>query len=216
MALTDTDIGNMALAHIGYSSSQISDLDEDSPEAVEIKFWFSIKRDELLEMWPWEVAKKWAALALVSDDIEHPDYQYSYRMPPDCVFGQELYQVDGVGTIISEGKLPYTTAEDDQGKLVMCNYEQVGLKYTGRRTNTAYWSMAFCNALAWFIAIDITLPLAKDVSYQSNAEQHFENANKQAQANSVNEVTDEPPAQSSAISSRQGYSGYDRRDIWYE
>ena len=216
MANTDTDIGNMALAHIGYSSSQIDDLDEDSPEAVEIKFWFPRKLGELLEMWPWEVAQKWETLTLVEEN-PNEDYLFSYRYPPDCVFAGALYVANTVGTIISEGELPYVTAEDAQGKLILTNQAQAGLKYTGRRNSTAYWSEAFCSALAWFIAADIALPLSKDVTYQTNAAQQFNEANKQAQVNSINETTDEPPAQSSGMKARNGQVGlYNARDVWYE
>ena len=215
MALTDTDIGNMALARIGYSSEQISSLAEDSAEAQEVAFWYEKKRDELLEMCPWEIMKKWDELVLVEEN-PNLDYAYSYRYPTDCVFGRDIL----IGSVDSriygpQNPVPYTTGMDDQGLLIYTDQEDACLKYTARRTNTAYWPMAFGSALAWFLAIELVIPLSRDVSIKVNAKAEFEDALKQAQANSYNEETDDPEIDATGIANRSGASSHPYDSYWW-
>lgn len=213
MSITDTDIGNMALAGIGFSAQAIADLEEDSVEAVEVKFWYDKKRDELMEMLPWETLNKWLVLNLVEEiNNEKPnlDWKFSYRYPPDCVRGMKIL-IGGQDSRLqeSDSQVPYTLGQDEQGVLIYTDQLDACMKYTARRTTTAFWTNAFGRALAWFISMEIAIPLGRDIAFQVNAKAEFSDALAQAASNSFNEITDDRESEASGIVNRSGASSFE-------
>jgi hypothetical protein len=207
MASTDTDICNMALQFIGFAANFITSLDEDSEEARTCKFWYERRRDLLLEAWPFEMAKKYADLNEVAED-PNPDWKFSYRMPSDCIFAMRVLK-GGSNTRYPENAdpVPYTTAQDAQGWLILTDQSPACLKYTGRLENTAYWRETFYNALGWSIASVIALPLGRDVAFQNNAVQQLSDAIATAESVSANEPTDDEEMEATGIRDRNGITG---------
>ena len=207
MASTDTDICNMALMYIGEGVNLISSLDEDSTEAKTCKFWFDRRRDLLMEVWPWEVAKEYATLTLVAND-PNPDWRYSYRYPTDCLFAERVLKGgDNTRYPESDPRVPFTTGQDDQGWLIFTDQTPACLKYVRRLTNTAYWKESFIDALAWSMAGVLALPLGRAVAFMTNADAKYQAALADAESVSANEPTDDPEEPSNAIRDRQGVPG---------
>src|SRR5512146_1689119 len=97
MTLTDIQICNMALGHIGVTKF-IAALTDRSNEANVCNLYYEQARDFVLEDLPWPFATRYISLGLVTDftalTIPH-DWSYAYRYPSDCVFARRLVTTIG-------------------------------------------------------------------------------------------------------------------------
>lgn len=123
---TDLSIVNRALQEIGTRTTVTqSELDNNSSnEAIQANISLSSTRDELLRLAPWNCAKNFAAMALVSavpgtpentsaatttwqKGQPYPPWAYEYQFPVDCL--RPLYIVPQFTTGFASG-VPITTA----------------------------------------------------------------------------------------------------------
>ena len=120
---SEVDIANRALSAIG-TRSEIVDFNEDSNEARQIKLHFHSVRDQLIRMAPWNFARNFTNLALITaapgtpenptaganvweKGIPPPPWSYEYAYPADCL--RALYIVPQFTTGFTSG-VPITTA----------------------------------------------------------------------------------------------------------
>ena len=165
MAVSDVLICNQALSRIG-NGQVIASIAEASTEAAACSLHLDTCRERLLAESPWPFATSYATLALVSED-PNEDWGYAYRVPVDCITVRRVFPafdsagVGGDGRAMV-GRTVFTIGHDTAGRLLLCDLEGAGLEYTARVTNPSFYPPSFVSALAWLLASEIAMPLARD------------------------------------------------------
>ncbi len=131
-------VANSALLKLG--ASPISDIDEDSDNGRRIRACFDRLNDEVTGAYPWKHALKRTSLYALA---EAPAFEFTKQMdlPSDCLHVLEVYP-DGTDFTIEDHKL-------------LCDQEEIQVKYIRRNTPSSNWENAFCEALAWRIAMEL-------------------------------------------------------------
>ena len=98
-------------------------------------------RDKLLQLYPWEFARRNATL---SSDYAITGWENGYKLPDDCLT---------VLTVLVDGEpVDYETS---RGSLIYCNGAGAILRYTGRVESESLWSPAFVDAFCYELAEEI-------------------------------------------------------------
>lgn len=201
MPLTDVQICNMALGHVGHSKF-IAALTERSNEVSVLNQYYTNSRDFLLESYPWPFAKKTAVLGLVTDNTTVAtlhEWTYIYRYPSDCLYARYLLTANGR----AETNPPqFEIQSDDVGRLIGTHQEDAVLVYTRRVTDPSIFTYSFGEALSWFLAAEIANSLGKDKKVAQMCLQMFEAMKPWAEARSGNEQQAEPEQDSEFIRAR--------------
>ena len=198
MASTAVDICNLALGRV--RAERIGALTELSVEAVECNRLYEDRRDTLLALYPWRFASTTRALSLKSDEPDEWLYMFDY--PNDCLrFHYILPPESGKNIVTSTGiatpridfePIPFEVATGDDGKRILTDFQDAYGKYTKKVTDVSLFDPLFTEALAWFMAIDLAIPLGGDSGkrYEDKAEKKFEKAIDQASSHTENEAED--------------------------
>lgn len=192
MALTDIDICNMALVHLGQTKF-IAALTERSPAASLCNQLYPQARNFALEDFPWGFANKYAVLGLVEED-PNDDWDYSYRYPSDCVAVRRI--VTALGR--SDPKPPpFEIGGDDAGRLIYTDEADATIRYTRLVEDANLYPAVFGEAVSWWLAGLMAPGLAKDQKHAQAAFQMYGIIKGQAQAQQLNEQqqTDEPDSE---------------------
>lgn len=112
------DICNIALSELGNKASVVSISPPDGTvEADLCARFFSLARDEVLEMGDWSFARRRASLALLATNASTV-WAYAYAKPADClvtrriVTGIDEYKEDDSADFEVEGDVIYTDRAD--------------------------------------------------------------------------------------------------------
>jgi hypothetical protein len=164
MAVSDVLICNQALSRIG-NGYRIASLSEASAEAIACGLHLDTCRERLLAESPWHFATAYATLGLVEEN-PNEDWTYAYRLPVDCITARRVFTAaDATGTGGDGRKMadqtPFAIGHDSAGRLVMTDLVSAALEYTARITNPAFYPPVFVSALAWLLASEIAMPLAR-------------------------------------------------------
>ena len=211
---SDTDICNLALAHLG-DTATVSSIDppEGSAQASHCARFYPIARDALLEMHAWGFATKRASLALL--DVTPPStWQYTYAAPADIlnfleVLAPEARDDYSVGLPMANTgayAAPITNlgvytpqafaVENIDGTDVLyCNVENAVLRYTGVVTDTTRFSPLFVRCLAHYLASMLAGPLLKGEVGRKVAQEHLRLAmaiQQQAEGSDANQRNIKP------------------------
>jgi hypothetical protein len=168
-----TAVLNIALARIGVSQ-QIVDLETDTTEAaIQARLHVTQDIETVLRDGDWPFATRYAALTLVGGTATaavNDDWQFSYRLPDDCVKARRLVSTDAA-TQRRYNEFPpaFKIGSDDTGPLLYTNLdeddqddEEVRLEYTVRvACPCSQGDALFRSALAWKFAHSLAAPLAK-------------------------------------------------------
>lgn len=198
MALTDVQICNMALGHLGQTKF-IATLQDRSLAADLCALYYEPARDFVLEDFPWPFATKYATLGLVEED-PNSDWSYSYRYPDDCVFARRL--VTELGRV-DPNPPPFKAGADEDGRLIYTNEEDAILEYTKLVTDTNLFPAVFAMAMSWYLASLIAPGLAKDKKQAMNCLQIYSVVKGTAEARQLNEQQQAVEPESEAIRARE-------------
>jgi hypothetical protein len=192
MALTDIQICNMALAHLGQTKF-IASLTERSVAAELCNQFYEQARNFALEDFPWPFATKYGTLGLVEED-PNDDWTYSYRYPSDCMAVRRI--VTGLGRANPKPP-PFEIGADDNGRLIYTDQEDAVIRYTRLVEDAALYPAVFGEAVSWWLAGLLAPGLAKDRKQAQTAFQMYEIIKGQAYAQQLNEQqqTDEPESE---------------------
>lgn len=148
-ALSETDICNMAMGHLGISVTINSITPPDQTAQAQIaSFWYPKCRDQLLQSAPWNFCD--TNINLVQEPVPAPlgpqqgyaapGWQYSYQYPNDCLqplqvttlagqrFGPQFwlgYWWPSVGMTLTIPKIPYKVVESQAnpgGLCILCDF----------------------------------------------------------------------------------------------
>lgn len=198
MALTDIQICNMALGHLGHTKF-IASLTEPSLAADLCELYYEPARDFVLEDFPWPFATKYVTLGLVEED-PNDDWTYSYRYPDDCVYARRI--VNALGRT-NPNPPPFKVGADADGRLIYTDEEDAILEYTKLVTDTNLFPAVFAMAHSWYLASLIAPGLAKDKKQALNCLQIYSVVKGTAEARQLNEQQQSVEPESEAIRSRE-------------
>lgn len=201
MALSEVQICNMALSHVG-SRSKIESLTENSTEAWQCNQWYEYSRLQALEMYPWNFARMRAVLSLHAEDPPEGVWAFRYSYPNNCVVAREIENVIGP----DQDAHPYKVelASDGESKSILTNVEDATLIYTFDLTNPNFYSSFFVNLLSWILASNIGFSLTGKQAIVDRALGQVLNLQIMAPAMNANEEVKVPPRDADWIRERQG------------
>ncbi|HOK66358.1 MAG TPA: hypothetical protein PLV55_06055 [Anaerohalosphaeraceae bacterium] len=149
MALSETQICNMALKTIG--SSRINDLYTDtSSEAAACRDFYEAVRDACLRMYDWPFAR---ARAELSQDTNTPDFEwdYAFLLPQDYLSLRKNYTES---RFTERGK-----RFEIEGKRLLTNDSKVQLKYIRKVTDPNEFDPLFVELLVLKLAVRLLFAL---------------------------------------------------------
>jgi len=143
MAVSEVQICNNALIKVG--SDIISSLTENTKGAKLCNQLYSILRDELLRMHPWNFAVKRVQLAAESTA---PDFEftYQYQLPSDFLRLLDVYN--------------YSTRYRVEGDKVLSDDDTIQIIYIAQITDPQMFDSAFSEVLATRLASEIAYSLS--------------------------------------------------------
>lgn len=202
--MNKTTIVNIALGRIG-SSKQVANVDTDrSNEAVQARTFFEPAVRFTLRDFPWPFATAYADLALVSGsstEAANNDWQYSFRLPPDCIFARRI-AVEGVGRN-NPNPPPFRTGRDEQGSLLFTDEPEVNLEYTTYVDDPEAFDDVFASALSWKLGADLAPALSRIKDMAKTCMQMYQIDLTKAEARALNEGQDDVPQESEFVRARE-------------
>lgn len=180
------DVFNMALGHIGVSST-INDELERSPERVICSRYWDTCRDALLayKSMPWSFANALEKLAMLPGDP--PDgWGFRYRYPNDCINAIEIY-ADNVRATSNDRRSQFDVAYQADGRVILCDVREATLRYTKRITEVERWPAQFVEAMSFRLAAMIAMGIKNDAGIMGNMLQLSEQFTQIAMAADLNE-----------------------------
>jgi len=149
VAASETVIANLALAHLG-NKDAIGTLETDTSREAEVcRTFYDTARDELLRVFPWPFATKFAELTEVEEDPTD-EWAYSYRYPSDCVYVRRIFS--GERNDDKSSRIAYKIGADGSGRLIYCDQDDAELEYTFRNEDTTDYPDDFTMTLSYRLA----------------------------------------------------------------
>lgn len=159
MAVSNVDIVNMALAHLGDQANVTSISPSDgSAQADHAARIYGQTRDWLLERFAWKFALRREQLA-ERTDLSFGSWEHIYAEPNNCL---RLLAILPVNYTSDDQTVFFQTETDslDAG-LVLTNAEGATARFIARVTNPARFTPGFTEALSWFLAAGLAGPIIK-------------------------------------------------------
>lgn len=210
MALTKTQICNLALAHIGIDQG-IANIDTEQSKAARLcRQFYPHLLDEILGDYEWTFAT--AAVKLATPTGDPPiGWSYQYAVPADCLSPIKVTDYSGARswsrwsfdqTMINWPDVPFRLMRSASAgtRVIVTDLPEAYLVYTARIENTAEMSAAFISMLAWRLAVELAMPMAVEPNLRSDARQGLEAArqlatNKDARDQVYDPTPDSPSVQ---------------------
>lgn len=209
---TETDISNMALAHLKIAKRIGNLRSESSNEAIACRTFYDTARDEVLRDFDWPFATKIAPLALVTAQPT-PEWGYAYRYPVGCINFRKIQS--GCRVLTNDNLLPWRIAADDTGLLIFTDQPNAVGEWTYQVTNTQVWPPDFVMTYSLKLSTYIAPSLTGSDPYKlgDKAEDRYQKELIKASANARNERQMDPEADADAIRARNDGLPW-RSDQW--
>lgn len=145
MALSQTEIVNLALTRLG--QDRVISIDDDNESARVIRSLWDFTRDAVLASFPWKFAIKRTSLAALA---AAPAYGWArqFTVPEECL---RLVQV-GDDYVFYTG--PLEAFQLEGGVIMTDEAAPLRLRYVQRVTNVGLWPVLFGRVVAMQLAID--------------------------------------------------------------
>lgn len=187
-------IYNQALAWLG--GEQLSSVEspwKDSALGILCNNNYPLVLDMALSAHDWTFALKRQILARVEDKNPHPEFQYSYKLPSDCLRPRCL--------TVPGARWPHHYIIE--GVDLMANITPAELSYVGRVTDPSLFPPAFTTALSWGLAQVLATARINDPQRQQLCQQNYEFHLAEAIARDQNAINPKPVG-SSWLAARAG------------
>jgi hypothetical protein len=165
-------IFNTALRHVAVDRP-VASVAETSTNAITCAAFYDTTRDEVLREFNWPFARRYVALTLVGGTITVPvtmDFQYSYRMPADCLLPRRILTGIRQETADGDNRTPFSVGGDATGGLIYTDFQsqaanaflpaQPQLEYTAAVIDETQFASDFTQALAAKLAYYIAPSLS--------------------------------------------------------
>lgn len=147
---TNIAICNLALSYLG--KDVISSFDEPSTEGRVCRQFFNHALSTLLQREKWSFAQKRQPLAQVLNE-QNSRFAYAYEMPFDCL---KLHHLSGDSTEYVD------TSYIVEGRAIYADLSPAFAHYTFNLQDCALLTPLFEEALSWYLAAKIAIPLTRD------------------------------------------------------
>lgn len=209
--LTDADISNVALSHLGISVGVTSlNPPDQTPQAKACAFWLPKIRNWVLQSAPWNFAYTNFALASDASEVPNttfafPGWRYAYQYPNDCLQPVAVSTIYGIrygptfwsnfwfpwiGLTTTIPKIPFKVMQSTavQGQLAIATdiAAPAYLFYIQCVTNYQLWDPMALEALGAYLAHRIGGPLRSDPQKRMEALQLGEDLLNRALAQHLN------------------------------
>lgn len=215
MAVSQVQICNMALAHVG--ATPIEAMNERTKEASQCRLWYDVCRQQALGQYNWGFARKRRTLACHGDDP--PDsWGYRYQYPVDCLKARWIvnpYDSTGIGAPFIIGSdiamyfpnasdaIPFVVEWAPNGtKSILTNHECPELLYTFDQTEPGFFSHHFIDCLSWLMASRMAFTITGKMVLEDRAMKAYDYLIRNAAALDGNESVDKPPREAEWIRGR--------------
>ncbi len=150
MALSDTQICNMALARIG--AKRINNLAEESIPAIQCRIHYEPTRDAVLRSAWWVFASDRATLS--QDAEEDPPFEWDnqFILPTDYLRFKSVQEDDSYSDRIKR--------HDIEGDRYLTNFSTVNLRYIKRVEDETKFDPLFVDAFVLLLAKKLASPLS--------------------------------------------------------
>lgn len=197
-SFTNVSIGNMALSLIG-ARSTITDLNENSAEAQQIRLWYNFSLLETLQQFNWGFAKQRVSLVAYTDSpSDTTGYEYRYHDLTDSVVVRSIWNPNGT----EDDAIPFEMETFGGEKTLLTNMEDAIAIYTYYETDTSLYPAGFVEALSACIAYHIAFPLTGSREVQSTMFNAFNMLSRKGAGNDANEGQATKPRGSEAERAR--------------
>jgi hypothetical protein len=169
MALTETQICNMALSRLGIKQ-YIASRSAGGVEADACDLYYDTTRDKLLESFDWPFARKRVTLSeTLNTAPDEWDYEYTY--PSGCL--RPIMIPDGQVTSVKHDtvsqrgdKIPFEINNVSDVRVIHCDVEEAELIYIAQITDTTLFSEHFGHAFGWALAEELSwvLPVKQSLA----------------------------------------------------
>lgn len=157
-AITQVQICNLALGHIG--QKKIQALDENSRQAQAVDNIYISALEEALRSFNWPFAKTKRALVLISA-YTPLRFSYGYAYPSNCVIVRKVYNEGTIDENIGE-KFEEVFDPDGNRKVIETDCEYAYGEYTYNLTDTTLYDASFVTAFSHRLASDLAVALNGD------------------------------------------------------
>lgn len=215
MAVSQVQICNMALAHVG--ATPIEAMNERTKEASQCRLWYDNCRQQALGAYNWGFARKRRTLACHGDDP--PDsWAYRYQYPVDCIKARWItnpFESTGLGAPFVIGSdiatfwpnasdaIPFVVEWAPNGtKSILTNEQCPELIYTFDQTEPGFFSHHFVDSLSWLMASRMAFTITGKMILEERAMKMYDYLIRNAAALDGNEGVDKPPREAEWIRGR--------------
>ncbi len=188
MSLSDVEVANFALGHLGVANL-VTTMLQRSPEARACKRFYTRARDTVQSRYPWKNGLKLVALALLPDNDWATEFLYAYRLPADCKWFRRI----SLGTDNVSPPPPFRIVSDDDGEIVLTNVVDAVAEYSVLVEDPSKWTDEQVNATSYKLAALMARTFDEDnaSATRKDMEQQYEIELSRAHAKDLNQ--EEPP-----------------------
>lgn len=183
---TDAQVCNQALGYVGQRLT-IGSLLEDSTEAIACRVHYQTTKQAVLEARWWTWATKRLSLAQLTG-VTRLGYEYVHAAPSDLVSANGARYIETGGRPEAQaGQIPFLVELNDSGNafVIASDVETPKLVYT-RDVPVALWPAKAIDALAWALAVKLSLTLPVKPALAVSLEGKATKALLEAQAADMN------------------------------
>lgn len=199
MALSAIGIANLALSHLG-TSTTIESFIEKTTEAREATRWYDQCRQEVLEAHDWSFARKRQTLALHGDAA--PDqWSFRYQYPTGCLKMRRIWNPLGEDA----DHIPYELELqlDSEIPSILTDMEEAVGVFTLDQTRTTTFTPLFYTALSHLIASRMAMTLTGKSKIRDDNSIAFQRYINWAGSADANEEKKAPPREAEWIRERE-------------
>lgn len=194
---SSVDICNLALGRLGIDQN-LNSLDQNTRNARMCRKFYDPLRKSVLREHDWIFAEAIVSLALASDE-EHPDYEFAYGYPSNCLKAKRIINVNGKAVLDYEVSLSASGTK----KILYTNVESAQLAYTVDITDANVFDDNFIDALAWRITAELAVPIKGSPSTGQYSQEQYTKILSKAKVVDRSEGHTKPHQGSSILDSRK-------------
>lgn len=188
-----TDICNLALTRARVNN--IGDYNEQSAEAAKCRVLYPLALSYLISKHTWRFATTTKALALTGNTNNEWPFEYGYPADADRVLyvippGVAEAMLGSVAGPVYFMPAEYAVQLNNDLKVIATNLEEAYVAYVKKVTDLNLVGEPFKQALAWYLATDLSIAFGGDAgaSYRATALQEYRIALEEAIAADANQA----------------------------
>lgn len=192
-------IWNMAMGHLGQTSTIQSENEKSQIASACRTFWPSARRSAL-SAFDWSFAKTYADLSQLDDGSPTDAWGYAYALPLECLSVRFIDR--GVRNGMAD-PVPYEIIRlDDDRKALLCDLSECKIRYTADVLNVNMYEPQFVESAAFVLAAAACMQVTRKMDMKQGLLAQARLITDSAAASSMNENRQDPPRETASLRSR--------------